>query len=97
MANITASPVKSCLVRDIYKFGDGPDVILRPGTLGWTASEMENPVLRRLWDEGRYEILDGILTVMPAASFLGGQCSAELLYLLKNYLRDRKIPAQFST
>jgi hypothetical protein len=97
MATSTIRPVRSSPVRDTYKFGDGPDIVLRPGTMGWTASEMEDPVLRGLWDEGRFEILDGVLTITPAAFFLGGQSALELLYLAKRYLRKKKIPAQFST
>ncbi len=57
---------------------------------------MEDPALRRLWDEGRFEILDGVLTIMPAAFFLGGECAANLVFLVRTHLRDKKIPATFS-
>jgi Uma2 family endonuclease len=97
MAPATINPIKSSPVRDTYRFGDGPELVLKPGTMGWTASEMEDPILRRLWDAGRYEILDGVLTIMPAAFFIGGESAETLAYLLRCYLKDKKIPAAFST
>jgi Uma2 family endonuclease len=96
MAPATINPVNSSPVRDAYRFGDGPELVLKPGTMGWTASEMEDPILHRLWDAGRYEILDGVLTIMPAAFYLGGECAATLGYLLRSYLREKKIAASFS-
>jgi Uma2 family endonuclease len=96
MSSGILNPVKSSPVRDTYRFGDGPEPVLQPGTMGWTASEMEDPVLRRLWDAGRYEILDGVLAIMPAAFYLGGECAATLGYLLRSFLRERKIAASFS-
>jgi len=97
MSRGTINPIKSSLVRDTYRFGDGPEPVLQPGTMGWSTSEMEDPQLRRLWDAGRYEILDGVLTVMPAAFFIGGESSETLAYLLRCFLKERKIPAAFST
>jgi Uma2 family endonuclease len=92
LKSVNASPV-----RDTYRFGDGPELVLKPGTMGWSASEMEDPQLRRLWDAGRYEILDGVLTVMPAAFFIGGESAETLAHLLRNYLKEKNVPASFST
>ena len=97
MARALIYPIKSKPAQDVYRFGDGPELVLKPGTMGWSASEIEDPALRSLWDAGRYEILDGVLTVMPAALFIGGESAETLAYLLRNYLKERKIPAAFST
>ena len=35
------------------------------GTLGWTADDLDDPRIERLWDQGRYEIVEGVLTQMP--------------------------------
>ena len=97
MRAAVTNSIKSSPVRDTYRFGDGPDLVLKPGTMGWRGSEMEDPVLRGLWDDGRYEILDGVLTIMPAAFFRGGECATTLVFLMKDYFRGNNIPATFSS
>ena len=96
MSTNVVSSVKPSPVRDVYRFGNGPEPVLQPGTMGWSAADLEDPVLRRLWDEGRFEILDGVLTIMPAVFYIGGECAANLVYLLRSHLRDRKVPSTFS-
>jgi Uma2 family endonuclease len=97
MSISTLNPVKTSPVRDVYRFGDGPEPVLRPGTMGWTASEMEDPDLHFLWDQGRYEIIDGVLTVMPPAFFIGGSPSFNLGYLLRTHFRKQKVSVSIST
>lgn len=46
--------------------------IFEPGTLGWSADDLAYLEFRRLWAEGSYEIVDGVLTIMPAAYFPSG-------------------------
>jgi hypothetical protein len=48
-----------------------------PGTTGWTASDLDDPRIEAKWEWGRYEIINGVLTRMPAAYF-GGQMLADL-------------------
>ena len=96
MANATINPVKSSPVRDTYKFGNGPEPVLQPGTMGWSAADLEDPEIAWQYEQGRHEILDGVLTVLPAAFFFGGQCVLELVVLVKAHLKKRKTPAMFS-
>ena len=41
------------------------------GTTGWTVTDLLDPQVGVLYDEGRYEIVEGVLTLMPAAFFFG--------------------------
>src|SRR2546421_482663 len=36
-----------------------------PGTIGWTEDDLYEPRIERLWENGHYEIVEGILTKMP--------------------------------
>ena len=67
-----------------------------PGTLGWSADDFADAEFRRLWAEGHYEIVDGVLTIMPAAYFPSGAGLFNLLYLLKSHLKEHRLPGSFS-
>lgn len=41
----------------------------RAGTTGWTAADLDDPQIEMLWERGRYEIVEGVLTRMPAAAY----------------------------
>ena len=51
----------------------------KPGTTGWVATDLEDPEIEARWVQGRYEIVEGVLTEMPAAYFSG----AKRLYKLQ--------------
>jgi hypothetical protein len=57
-----------------------------PGTTGWTAEDLDDPAIERQWFEGRYGIVDGVLTTMPPAYFVGQQSLEELVFILKAHL-----------
>src|SRR3982751_5372533 len=82
--------------RDPYRFGKGPTPILQVGTIGWSAKDLEDPEIRFLWDQGRFEIIDGVLTVMPPAYFRGGMVVDNLKFLLRSYFKAQQIRAVFS-
>ena len=82
--------------RDAYRLGDGLEPVLRPGTLGWSAKDLEDPQIHFLWNQGRYEIIDGVLTVMPPAYFRGGMVVDNLKFLLRSYFKAKQIRAAFS-
>lgn len=45
----------------------------RPGTTGWSASDLDDPRIEGKWLRGSYEIVEGVLTRMPPAYFIGGE------------------------
>jgi Uma2 family endonuclease len=97
MATSTITPVKPSPVRDTYKFGNGLEPVLQPGTMGWSAADLENPEIERQWLAGRYEILEGVLTIMPASLFRGGSCALRLVTLLRNHLDQEKIDLEVAS
>jgi Uma2 family endonuclease len=58
-----------------------------PGTTGWTASDLDDPRIERQWFNGRYEIINGVLTLMAPAYFSGGEGLSNLLGCLREHLK----------
>lgn len=70
---------------------------LEPGTSGWTASDLDDPVIAAQWDAGQFEIINGILKNMPPADFSHGEAVFELLSQLRDHLRAQDIKVRVST
>jgi Uma2 family endonuclease len=68
-----------------------------PGTTGWTVHDLDDPQIERLWNQGRYEIVEGVLAKMPPALFSGGNALFNLLFILRSHMRDHKLPGRFAT
>ena len=69
----------------------------KPGTTGWTADDLDNPRVEAEWVHGRYEIIEGVLTTMPAAYFEGGVAITKLIFAVMTHLRANNIPGEFAT
>jgi Uma2 family endonuclease len=67
-----------------------------PGTTGWSAGDLDDPEIERLWIEGRYEIIDGVLTTMAPAYFTGGEALQRIIIACHLYLRERGRPGSFA-
>ena len=91
MPTTTAQPVSPSPVRDTYRFGDGPEPVPQPGTMGWTAADADDPATNALLVRGRFEILHGVLTVMPPALLYSGAAADSLKFLLRLHLRSRQV------
>src|SRR5436309_12938430 len=61
------------------------------GTLGWTADDLDNPKIERLWEKGRYEIVEGVLTEMPPAQFDSSKGLLRLLTILTNHVDENEL------
>lgn len=57
------------------------------GTTGWTADDLLDPEIERAWEQGRYEIIEGVLTLMPAARYDGQERLGRLMATVDDYLR----------
>src|SRR5207248_2784844 len=68
-----------------------------PGTMGWTAADLDDPEIERQWFAGRYEIVEGVLTIIPPAYFAGGEGLFNLLFFLKGYLNQQGSGARIAT
>jgi Uma2 family endonuclease len=69
----------------------------KPGTTGWSAFDLDDPRIEAKWERGRYEIINGVLTRMPAAYFFGGEILLNLIFELRVALKAEKIAGSFST
>ena len=66
-----------------------------PGTTGWTEDDLYDPRIERLWERGRYEIVEGVLTKMPPALIEGSLPLDKLVDQVKDHLRRHSIPGNF--
>jgi Uma2 family endonuclease len=58
-----------------------------PGTTGWMVEDLQDPDIQWLWSEGRYELVDGVLTKMAPQGFEGIDPLLCLRRLLEDHLR----------
>lgn len=66
------------------------------GTTGWTADDLDDPRFAGDWERGRYEIVEGVLTLMPAAFFDGVLPVGRLQKLLVVHLHLANGPGDFT-
>ena len=59
-----------------------------PGTTGWTAHDLDDPEIERFWSAGRYEIVEGVLTSMPPAYYIGGKLLYRLMSRITNHIGE---------
>jgi Uma2 family endonuclease len=59
-----------------------------PGTTGWTARDLDDPEIERQWSDGRYEIVEGVLTTMPPAYYVGGKVLQRLIYRITRHVGE---------
>ena len=68
----------------------------RPGTTGWGASDLDDPDVEARWFEGRYEIVEGVLTEMPAAYFSSANRLFELQLRISLHQRSTGTAGKFA-
>lgn len=67
-----------------------------PGTIGWTADDLDDPEVERLWFDGRYEIVEGVLTQMPAAYLDSSGALIRLVSMLMDFAKANHIDGKFA-
>lgn len=67
-----------------------------PGTTGWTVADLDDPAIEQRWLEGRYEIVEGVLTTMPPAYFRGANALYKVMYRVTRFLEERELPGEFA-
>ena len=68
----------------------------RPGTTGWTASDLDDPRIEEKWLRGSYEIVEGVLTRMPPAYFVGGESLVNLMFAVRVHQKTHGVAGSFS-
>ena len=61
---------------------------LRVGTTGWTSDDLDDPDFETFWEQGHYEIVEGVLTEMPAAQIDDSGAFMKFMARLQLYLDD---------
>ena len=56
-----------------------------PGTTGWTAADLDDPLIEREWMRGAYEIVEGVLTTMSPAYFTGGDALVIVMHQILSF------------
>ena len=67
----------------------------KPGTTGWRASDLDDPEVEAFWFDGRYEIVEGVLTEMPPAYFSGGKRLFALQHRIASHQQAAGIAGAF--
>lgn len=65
--------------------------VFKIGTLGWTADDLDDPKFERLWEQGRYEIIEGVLTEMPPAQFDSSASFVRLITRLQQHVDENNL------
>ena len=65
-----------------------PTKAFEVGTTGWTAADLDDPFVAAEWADGRYEIIEGVLTQMAAALARGGGPTGQMIILLGHHLHE---------
>lgn len=60
-----------------------------PGTTGWSADDLDDPAIEALWSAGRFEIVEGVLTRMPAAYFDSSLALTNLVHVLRTHVEQQ--------
>ena len=67
-----------------------------PGTTGWSVTDLDDPAIERKWFTGRYEIVEGVLTNMPPAFFIGGEALFNLMRHVDSFARSIGLKPRFA-
>jgi Uma2 family endonuclease len=66
------------------------------GTVGWSVEDLDDPRIERQWEAGRFEIVEGVLTTMPAAYRDGTRPPSRLRRIVERHLDHMKLPGEFT-
>jgi hypothetical protein len=67
-----------------------------PGTTGWTEDDLNDPAVEQLWDHGGCEIVEGVLTKMPAAYLEGSLPLRRLTRQVERHIEESPAPGEFA-
>jgi Uma2 family endonuclease len=67
------------------------------GTTGWSVDDLDDPQIERLWEQGRYEIVKGVLAEMPAAYYDSGRAVFKLGAMIQRWLDEHDRRGGIST
>lgn len=69
----------------------------RPGTTGWTEDDLYDPRIEQLWERGRYEIVQGVLTKLPAVDVQAALSLNRLVDQVRRHFEEHSIQGDFGS
>ena len=66
------------------------------GTTGWSVDDLDDARVERRWQEGRYEIVEGVLTTMPTAYRDGTLPLSRLRRIVERHLDHTGMAGEFT-
>lgn len=66
------------------------------GTTGWSVDDLDDARVARCWQDGRYEIVEGVLTTMPAAYRDGTLPLSRLRRIAERHFDSVKLEGEFT-
>jgi Uma2 family endonuclease len=67
------------------------------GSTGWSADDLADARVDRCWQQGRYEIVEGVLATMPAAYRDGTLPLSRLRRIVERHFERVKLEGEFTT
>ena len=63
-----------------------------PGSSGWCVADLDDPAIARQWEQGRYEMIEGVIRDMGPAFFAHNRATNRLLRAVERYQEDKGEP-----
>jgi Uma2 family endonuclease len=68
---------------------------LIPGSTGWSVHDLDDPKIEADWEAGHFQILEGVLAIMPPAYWDNSSALQRLIRQVQRFLEDQNLPADF--
>lgn len=68
----------------------------QPGTTGWSVDDLRDPSFRRQWEQGAFEIVEGVLTTMPPAYGDSSLALGRLIRAIDRWLEKADFEGDFA-
>jgi Uma2 family endonuclease len=68
---------------------------LIPGSTGWSVRDLDDPKIEAEWEAGHFQIIEGVLAIMPPAYWETSECLQRLVFHVQTHLKKRRLPTGF--
>jgi Uma2 family endonuclease len=68
---------------------------LIPGSTGWSVRDLDDPRIEAEWEAGHFQIIEGVLAIMPPAYWDNSVALQRLVRTLQVYLEEKGLPSDF--
>jgi Uma2 family endonuclease len=68
---------------------------LIPGTTGWSVHDLDDPRVEAAWEAGHFQIIEGVLALMPPAYWDNSVALQRLIRIVQRYLEEQNQPLDF--